>query len=228
MGCTFPLRFSSSSPATPSPKVLDLSSESTLKLTYSLPTSLSLSSVSLSFVIFSTLSPNVLASSLASPSNTSTDELAMFRHANSQYSSVSIPLSAKKGGKYRWEWDLANPSSNSNRKEEILTLARKTDGRMKAQVLLAASDPSVKSILLDIGTVYIKDEAYWREESAAKKKWPREWEMDRYSVRKELAWTFGEKRSGIGAAKTVIGIALVLAPWAILAIFVSPFAMLLW
>lgn len=140
---------------------------------------------------------------------------------NSQVNSVTIPITPKKGGRYRFEWDLSSPSSIY--KEDILTIARLANGRLKAQLMVvpsaeASSKESVE--ILELGTIAILDEEYYRDD-VEKKKYPREWEMDRYNAREEIAWTFQEARKPVSAVKALIGLGAVLGPWLLLVGLVS-------
>ena len=192
------------SPVDDSARVLSLSSTSSLKLSFSTSSS---SSVGYASLILSTMSPSSLSHSLSVPTDSFGSNL--FRRANAQTSSVSVYLSPKKGGKYRWEWDLTTSS-----REDIVSLARKGEGRVRAQVMLAPSMSGEEATLLDIGTVQFTDKNYWKNVKATK--WPREWEMERYSIREEQGWTFREPRKETGPAKALFGLIAVLAPWIIL------------
>lgn len=71
----------------------------------------------------------------------------------------------------------------------------------------------------EIGRIHIANEGYLNKKVA--RKYPREWEMERYSAREELSWTFREPRKLIGSAKAFFGLALVLSPWFLLAALVG-------
>jgi hypothetical protein len=165
-----------------------------------------------------TLSPSSLSAAIAAPVDPSAAQGNLFRRANAQAGSVSVPLQPKKGGKYRWEWDLASSSSSLSAHEDVLALAQKGDGRVRAQVYTVSSDGTPE--LRELGTVYFADEASWNRELGKARKYPREWEMDRYSPRPELHWTFQPPRRQIGPAKAALGLALVLSPWLLLAALV--------
>lgn len=134
---------------------------------------------------------------------------------NSQINSVTLPITPKKGGRYRFEWDLSTPSS-STFKEGILTVARLGNGRLKAQLMVVPSSESSKDTtqVLELGTIALLDEDYYKDKK--EKKYPREWEMERYSPREEIAWTFHEARKPVSAMKALIGLGAVLAPWVLL------------
>lgn len=72
--------------------------------------------------------------------------------------------------------------------------------------------------MFELGTVAILDEEYYKDVG---RKYPREWEMDRYSPREEIAWTFQEPRKPVSGFKALIGLGAVLGPWLILAGLVS-------
>ncbi|CAD6588546.1 MAG: hypothetical protein CYPHOPRED_004431 [Cyphobasidiales sp. Tagirdzhanova-0007] len=189
------------SPASHSERVLSLSPASTLKIAFSTSQS---SGVAYSSLILLTISPSSLSHSLSTSTNSSASNL--FRRANSQIGSVSVHLSPKKGGKYRWEWDLSTTS-----REDILALARKGEGRIQAQIILTPSTADEQAVLLNIGIIHFSDESYWKE--GRSRNWPREWEMDRYSIREELGWTFREPRKETGSLAAFTGLVAVLAPW---------------
>jgi len=138
---------------------------------------------------------------------------------NSQVTSVSIPITPKKGGRYRFEWDLSPPSSPY--KEDILTIARLANGRLKAQLMVVPSIEESKETtqILELGTIAILDQEYYKDNK--EKKYPREWEMERYSPREEIAWTFQEARKPVSVLKALIGVGAVLGPWLLLAGLVS-------
>lgn len=198
-------------------KVVTLSSSSTLKLSYTITPA---SSTSYTALILSTHDERALASQLGEPTNSSISN--KWRMSNSQVNSVTIPITPKKGGRYRFEWDLSSPSSSSY-KEDILTIARLANGRLKAQLMIAPSTeeaskgPSME--MFELGTIAILDEEYYKDEK--KKKYPREWEMDRYNAREEIAWTFQPARKPVPAIKALIGLGAVLGPWLLLVGLVS-------
>ncbi|KAK9898502.1 hypothetical protein P389DRAFT_167021 [Cystobasidium minutum MCA 4210] len=190
-------------------KVVTLSSLSTLRLSYTItPTD----EASYSALILSTVDERALATALGQPTNTS--ESHRWRLANSQVTSVTIPLQPKKGGRYRFEWDLSSPSNAY--KEDILTIARLSEGRLKARLMAvnakARDDP--RTLYMDLGTVAILDEEYYRDNKM--KKYPREWEMERYGAREEISWTFREATRPVSSFKALIGVGAVLAPWFLL------------
>lgn len=191
-------------------KVVTLSSTSTLKLSFALDKP---EEAGFSALILSTIDPRALPSQLGQVTNS--NEAGLWRLANRQVSSASIPLVAKKGGRYRWEWDLATPSSTSY-KEDILTIARLSEGRLKAQLLVAAAQKgdADKTLLVDLGTVAILDETYYQVNP--NKKWLREWEMERYWSRPEISWTFREATKPVSSFKALIGLVTVLSPWLVL------------
>lgn len=197
---------------------LELSSTSTLKLSFAVPDS---SLVSYAALILSTVNPNALTDSLTVSSNSAalnsrgSPDQSLHR-ANAQASSVSIYLAPKKASKYRWEWDLSTAS-----REDILNVARLGEGSFKAQIFLSPTTESgMEPTLKDVGSVHIADQEFLNTKSS--RKYPREWEMDRYSAREELRWTFREARKPIGGVKALIGLVLVLSPWALLAALVRP------
>lgn len=187
---------------------------STLRLSYTITPS---DEATYSALILSTIDERALATSLGQPTNTS--ESNKWRMANSQVSSVTIPLLPKKGGRYRFEWDLSLPSFQY--KEDILTIARLSDGRLKARLMAVSAkvrdDP--RTLYMDLGTVAILDEEYYKDNK--QKKYPREWEMERYTPREELSWTFQEARKPVSMFKALIGVGAVLAPWVLLLGLVS-------
>jgi hypothetical protein len=77
-----------------------------------------------------------------------------------------------------------------------------------------SSKQSVEPLLLDVGHVAFRDDSYYKTPKAVK--WPREWEMERYSVRPELGWTFQEPRKPVHSVKALFGLGAVLAPWTVL------------
>lgn len=193
---------------------MTLSSLSTLKLSYSITPA---SSASYSALVLSTHDGRALATQLGEPTNSS--ESNKWRMANSQVNSVTIPITPKKGGRYRFEWDLSAPSSAL--KEDILTVARLGNGRLKAQLMVVPSSEATKDTtqILMLGTIAILDEGYYKD--TREKKYPREWEMERYNPREEIAWTFQEARKPVSAMKALIGLGAVLAPWLLLVGLVS-------
>ena len=205
--------------------MLTLPSTSTLKLSFAADTTSGGSDgPSYASLIFRTLGPSSLSAAIAAPVDPSAAQGNLFRRGNAQVGSVSVPLQPKKGGKYRWEWDLASSSSSSSSSsslsahEDILALAQKGDGRVRAQVYTVSSDGTPE--LRELGTVYFANEASWNRELGKARKYPRGWEMDRYSPRPELHWTFQPPRRQIGPAKAALGLALVLSPWLLLAALV--------
>lgn len=100
-------------------------------------------------------------------------------------------------------------------------MARLSEGRLKAHLMVVDTRDKVepKTLYLDIGTVAILDEEYYIDKK--EKKYPREWEMDRYLPREEIAWTFQEARRPVSAFKALLGVGAVLGPWLVLLAFVS-------
>lgn len=196
--------------------VLPLSASTTLKLSFAVEDS---SLISYSALILSTVEPDALTDSLTvnsakAASSTGAQDQSLHR-ANAQVSSVSVYLAPKKASKYRWEWDLSTTS-----REDILNLARLGKGSFKAQIFLSPTQESgLQPSLREIGKIHIADQEYLNKKSS--RKYPREWEMERYSAREELHWTFREPRKPVGSAKTLVGLLVVLSPWLLLAALVS-------
>ena len=201
--------------------MLTLPSTSTLKLSFAVDTTSGSGRDGLSYasLILRTLSPSSLSAAIAAPVDPSAAQGNLFRRANAQAGSVSVPLQPKKGGKYRWEWDLASSSSSLSAHEDVLALAQKGDGRVRAQVYTVSSDGTPE--LRELGTVYFSDETSWNRELGKARRYPREWEMERYSPRPELHWTFQPPRRQVGPTKAALGLALVLSPWLLLAALVG-------
>lgn len=191
-------------------KVVTLSSLSTLKLTYTIAPALA---SSYSALILSSHDERALASQLGEATNSSISN--KWRMGNSQVKSVTIPVTPKKGGRYRYEWDLSSPSAAY--KEDILTVARLGSGRLKAQLMVVNSNEASNENfhILELGTITILDEDYYKDDKV-KQKYPREWEMERYNAREEIAWTFQEARKPVSAVKALIGLGAVLGPWLLL------------
>ena len=174
-------------------------------------------------LILSAPSPRSLSTSLGVSTNESLSVAQhadggageLFRRAQAQVSSVSVHLAQKKGGRYRWEWEpAANPA-----REDIRGLARRTNGNLQARILLGSSVRGAESTSYDVGMVAL-DEELWRS-PAKPRKWPREWEMDRFSAREELFWTFKQPQKPVGGLKAILGLIVVASPWLVLLSFVS-------
>jgi hypothetical protein len=198
-------------------KVITLDSLSTLRVSFS---ATPVDQVSYSALILSTIDARALATALGQPTNASAP--GTWRLGNNQISSVTIPLSAKKGGRYRWEWDLSLP--NAPHKEDMLIIARLSDGRLKAQLMVAPlkkDNADENTLLMELGTIALTDEEYWKASYEKTKKYPREWEVERYAARPEIAWTFNEPRKPTSPVLAFVGIAAVLSPWLLLVTLVG-------
>lgn len=200
-------------------RLLTLEATAAFKLSFVSP---SHESIGYAALILSTVSPRSLSSSLSVSTSDSLAAAAhadggageLFRRAQAQVGSVSVYLAPKKGGRFRWEWDLATTA-----REDIVSVARRSEGQLRAQLLLASSTKGESSTIIDLGTVGLPEQL-WKA-APKQKKWPREWEMERYSAREELAWTFRQPQTRTGSVKAIIGLVAVLSPWLLLLTLVS-------
>ena len=140
---------------------------------------------------------------------------ALFGSASRSDQSVSVPLRIRKAGKARLELDLSRSS---------FTPALAALGPDVRLSLIAARFGACPApLLIDLATLELGVDLLARAGTGAEAP-PAQWEVERFSKRPEIAWTFrtGEKPIAAVISATYALAFVVGAPWILLAIVVRP------
>ncbi|GAA6063120.1 hypothetical protein JCM10212_002323 [Sporobolomyces blumeae] len=129
------------------------------------------------------------------------------REYGRQWASV---VKVRNTGKARWELDLARAPTG------LLSLSK---GEISATLLVGQSNEP--GVAIPLGQFTLSPSIALAFPYPPNDELPKHWEVDKYGPRPEIEWTFRDKEKEVNPVVALVGLAMVLSPWAVLVAVLS-------